>query len=161
LNLKFKDLYTALELASMICLLDRNRMLEKLKLANLWVEKYLPNSKWRDLSIPNYWERKVTKEKKYQLEKKKKYNLFFLKPIVFLLVKIIDFLEISARFFQEKRIKRKRKEEKGGQVYWGNDALIFHPKPKGIFFKNEYKKFLMRQEKTIKNLLGNLGSSGC
>ncbi|MEA3273539.1 MAG: nucleotidyltransferase domain-containing protein [Patescibacteria group bacterium] len=147
LELKFKDLYTALEFVSMICLLDRGNTLRKLKMKNLWIKKYLPNAEWPEIEDLNYWQQKIRGQKikgsKRRLRK---------------IVVAFNLWEKLAMIFQERRIKRKRKKEKGGQVYWGADALIFHPKPKSILFRELYQQELVKQKRVIQGVLGEVES---
>lgn len=151
LELKFKDLYTAMEFVSMICLLDRDNTLQKFKLKNSWIEEYLPNAEWQETKIYNYWQKKIQGQKLNIETGFQPIIETSLKP-----VSMINLLEGLARIFQERRIKQKRKREKGGQVYWGEDALIFHPKPKSILFRTLYQQKLVEQKQVIQELLGSL-----
>ena len=156
LELKFKDLYTALEFASMICLLDRDETLKKLKMKNLWIEEYFPNSGWKEAESSNYWKEKIQGQRIKNSKWKLKNIVSYLKLNNLLISKSFNLLESLAMIFQERRIKRKRRQEKGGQVYWGEDALIFHPKPKSILFRKLYQEELIKQRRVIQGLIKEL-----
>ena len=156
LELKFKDLYTALEFASMICLLDRDETLKKLKMKNLWIEEYFPNSGWKEAESSNYWKEKIQGQRIVEIGFHPEGDQPLAGKPVSTISRIFNSLESLAMIFQERRIKRKRKQEKGGQVYWGKDALIFHPKPKSILFRKLYQEELIKQRRVIQGLIKEL-----
>lgn len=145
LLVKYRDFYSALEYARMICLVNREAVLERFIKGNAWISTYLGNEEWRkEKYLPNYWEERVMDGKDSWVYK--------LGDRIFS-GRAFDWLEKGLGFFQARRIERKRKKQKGGQVYWGADALIFHPKPKSIFFSSRYQEAMKKEEEKIRRLV--------
>ncbi|MBD3245230.1 MAG: hypothetical protein GF335_04525 [Candidatus Moranbacteria bacterium] len=142
LEFRYQDRYSALELLAMLNIIDRDNCYTKLVKENLpWIKKYFAIN---DLEVI--------------LNKNSLLSFNLQKPFIFRAadflfgLKIFNFIEQAARLFQEKRIKKKAAKLKKGQVYWSDDALIFHPKPKSRLYQKKFLKRLKKEKKQLKEL---------
>lgn len=153
LEARFKDLYSAYEFAKMIVLIDKDGAHQKFIKANHWIKEYLPELSWwqeEDGSLGAEGELDpvaLRRDSDSGLQKALE-NL--------LEGTLGDRIEDLLGKMQSGRIERKHEKEEGGEVYWGADALIFHPKPKGKFFAKMYKEMVEGKRGEIRQLLGNL-----
>ena len=147
MEMKYKDIYTALEYSQMVCLVDRDQTWSKFWENNQWVKKYLRDFDWqkRD-SLPGYWQEQIMGEGLNNSLTYRFLNYFFS-------MAIFDYLEQFLGNFQAKRIQRKRSGQLGGQVYWGDDALIFHPKPKSVSFSVKYQSVMLKEKPELEKRL--------
>ena len=144
-GVKHRDLYAALEFAKMIVLFDRDGERELFMLENTWIEEYFPEIDFSGLHACS--------------PRPGGDNMSNLQALGEFLLKGWpgNALEHMLKIFQEGRIRRKRRQEKGGQVYWGDDALVFHPKPKGIVFAARYRQLLEEDQDVIKKIIRGAG----
>jgi predicted nucleotidyltransferase len=147
LLVKHKDLYSAFEYTKMICYLERNKVKKRFFNKNKWICKYFPlfyRGCHKEINDFWYYKNSTFLERSFIMSKilDKVFNSKFFNPIENIFKKI-----------QSKRIKRKRRKEKGGEVYWGDDALVFHPKPKGVYLNELFQKILLEQKDEIKKAL--------
>ncbi|MBU2025866.1 MAG: nucleotidyltransferase domain-containing protein [Patescibacteria group bacterium] len=146
LLVKYRDLYSAMEYAKMVCLIDREKTLADFLKTNAWIGDYLTGIEWdKRRQLSNFWQEQVVKKSGdstvYRLTDKILGSKFF------------DWLERFLAYWQIRRIKRKREKQKGGQVYWGDEALIFHPEPKSDYTAKRFRDFMDLEEETIRSLI--------
>lgn len=143
-GVKHRDLYAALEFAKMIVLFDRDGERELFMLENAWIEEYFPEIDFSGL---------------HACSPKTSSNASGLQALGEFLLRGWpgNALERLLKVFQEGRIRKKRRREKGGQVYWGDDALVFHPKPKSVMFASRYRQLLEEDQDVIKKIVRGAG----
>lgn len=152
LELKYQDIYSALECLYLSPLLDRDNTWEKFFAANQWVSNYFFNAAEANKKGSFFWEKKVVGRGQLVLNWWRKLlegpwlNWFW------------NLLEKFLGTWQARRIAYKhQKSEGGGQVCWGDDALIFHPEPKSLKVAKLYKRIILKEESRIKELIHNYG----
>ena len=146
LEVKFKDLYSALEFARMIILINKDGTHERFIRANSWMKEYLPELDW--------WEEGQAAESSAPITGLSTEGSRMQEAGEKLLSgKTGDRLEQMLGVKQAGRIERKHVWEDNGEVYWGSDALVFRPKPKGTSFAAEYKAMLEGHREEIRKLL--------
>jgi hypothetical protein len=140
LKMKFFDLYSAQELLFLTPLLAQSGIIRRLRKKNVWIKKYLGDFDFDQEPLSGWWQERAG-------------GFSWLSWVLeqLLLLPIFDWLERWLGKKQAERIERKRKQEKDGQVYWGDDALIFHPKPKSVILKKIYERILIKDREKIKN----------